>query len=243
MRQRGRPLADFDQPVRCRNAASLKQAHWPYETAGVSEEGIRFKNLTYSNEFIRDQRMAKGSERIAAPGEKLEIKVDPMNLGAISVFADGDLISVQCLDDKMHGKSLNWWMGEQERQRAEARLDVVSKAAAKAEAQSAWRGEADAIAKSNQINMKGRTPQQIERLKREMGFGKGEHEKPFVGRDEYRDPTLTGFETDVEMSDEIGDSASDSEAEANTGFANPLDRFRSKGKRASHSTTKKGDVQ
>jgi transposase InsO family protein len=221
--------------------AALREACGTYETAGVSEAGIRFKGLTYSNEFIRGQRMAKGVDRIAQPGSKLEIKMDPMDLGAISVLADGDLISVRCLDDTMRGKSLSWWTREQARRKAEAQRDSDMRAPAREEARKAWQGETAAIARSAGMNVRGRTLEEIERSAREMSFGKGQRAKPFIGRDEYIDPTTSGNKIGVAVEKVGVDPASDSSAKEGTSRANPLDKFRARGKRTPDSTTNKGD--
>jgi putative transposase len=219
--------------------AALREACGTYETAGVSEAGIRFKGLTFSNEFIRNQRMAKGVDRIAQPGDKLEIKFDPLDLGAISVLADGDLISVQCLDDTMRGKSLAWWAREQARRKAEAQQDADLRAPARDEARKAWKGETAAIAQSAGVNVHGRTLAEIDQAAREMSFGKGRYEKPFIGRDEYIDPTTNGAKIGVPVEKEALDPVSASIDEEAASRANPLDRFRSRGKRAPHATTKK----
>lgn len=173
---------------------ALREACGTYETADVSADGIRFKNLSYSNEFIRDQRMAPGSERIARPGEKISIKVDPVNLGAISVVTGDGMVSVSCLDDRMRGKSLAWWMDQQAAVKAEAAKDQAAHAPARREASDVWRRKTDLIARSSEIDLSGRSIAQIDRLAREMEFGKGRHEKPYVGRDEYIDPIRSGFE-------------------------------------------------
>lgn len=222
--------------------AALREACGTYETAGVSEAGIRFKGLTYSNEFIRSQRMAKGVDRIARPGDKLEIKMDPMDMGAISVLADGDLISVRCLDDTMRGKSLAWWSGEQARRKAEAQQDSELRAPAREEARQAWKGESAAIAQSAGMNLSGRTLEQIERSAREMSFGKGQHEKPFIGRDEYIDPTTSGRKTGVGEGQGEADTGSAFDAKEGQSRENPLDKFRSRSKRTPHSTTKTGGL-
>ena len=201
---------------------------------------IRFKGLTYSNEFIRIQRMAKGVDRIAQPGEKLEIKFDTLDLGAISVLADGDLISVPCLDVTMRGKSLTWWTREQARRKAEAKQDANKRAPARDEARAAWKGESAAIAQSADVNMSGRTLEEIARLALEASFGKGRHEKPFIGRDEHIDPTTSGNKIGVPVEKEGLDPASASNDDEAANRANPLDKFRSRGKRAPHSTTKNG---
>lgn len=196
--------------------AALREACGIYQTAGVSVEGIRFNNLVYSNEFIRDQRMKHRSERIAQPGEKITIKIDPFDLGAITLVTDDDMVPVPCLDDSMRGRSLSWWTDQQSRKKAEAAKDQAAQADGRREAQNAWRGASDVIARSSGVDLSGRSFEQIDRLAREMKFGKGAHEKPFVGRDEYVDPIFGGFEigsTPDETDDEAGGTLEERDAD------------------------------
>ncbi|GAA4227508.1 hypothetical protein GGQ68_004365 [Sagittula marina] len=222
----------FD-PFALPGSQALREACGSSHAAGVSEAGIRFEGLVYSNEFIRNQRKAPGVDRIARPGEKLEIIVDPMNLGAISVVANGDLISVPCLDETMRGKSLAWWKAERTRRKAEAALDVADHSKAQSEARESWRGEAKAIAHSAGVTMEGRSDEEAARLRKELEFGKGAHEKPFVGRDEFIDPLQTGYATGPSGNHTASAPRSPSETEAaeRPDGANPLDRFRSNGAR------------
>jgi len=215
--------------------AALREACGIYETAGVTAEGIRFKNLAYSNEFIRDQRTARGSERIAKPGEKVSIKVDPYNLGAITVVIDGEMVSVPCLDDNMRGKSLQWWLDQQAAAKAEAATDCAAQSEARREAQDSWKGAAELIARSSGVDLTGRSFEQIDRLARELTFGKGTHEKPFVGRDEYVDPIRAGFkigatadETDDEVAEAVEEGNADipEETSVDTRDGDGLARFR-----------------
>ena len=222
----------FD-PFALPGSQALREACGSSHSAGVSEAGIRFEGLVYSNEFIRNQRKAPGVDRIAQSGEKLEIIVDPMNLGAISVVANGDLISVPCLDETMRGKSLTWWKAEKTRRKAEAALDVADHSKAQSEARESWRGEAKAIADSAGVTMEGRSDEEAARLRKELEFGKGAHEKPFVGRDEFIDPLQTGFAIGSSGSHTASAPTPSSETEAaeHPDGANPLDRFRSNGAR------------
>ncbi|MBU3034238.1 hypothetical protein [Tritonibacter mobilis] len=152
-----------------------------------------------------------------------------MNLGAISVVANGDLISVPCLDGAMRGKSLAWWKAEKTRRKAEAAFDVADHSEAQAEARESWRGEAKAIADSAGVTMEGRNDEEAARLREELEFGKGAHEKPFVGRDEFIDPLQTGYGGNHTAS--APTSPSETEAVEHPDGANPLDRFRSNGTR------------
>lgn len=209
--------------------AALREACGSYERAGVSEEGIRFKNLVYSNEFIRDQRSAKGTERIAKPGDQLEIKVDELDLGAITVVTPNDMISVPCIDQAMRGKSLEWWMVEQRVRKAGAAADVAKHAAANREAQQTWKGEVSAIARSAGVNLIGRSPDEIERLARTMRMGKGAHEQPFMSEAEYGDPVQSGFPigTQRDHADSVAATSADNADQASH-RSGSLDRFRAK---------------
>ena len=188
------------------------------------------------------------ANRIAKVGEKLEIKVDKMNLGAISILADGYLISVPCLDETMAGMSLDWWMDKQARQKADADQDAASKAPAREEARNASLGASAAIANSANVNMKCKTPTEIARLALEMGFGKGAHEKPFVGRDEYIDPILSGNSIGQEagrssklVSEE--DQSVKQASEQQAGLENPLSRYRAESRARASSRGNKGNEQ
>ena len=85
-----RPEFDPDIP----GPKALRGACGFYAEVSISSDGIRYAGNAYSNEMIRNERSKRVVDRIARPGEKVEIKVDPLDLGYISVLADGDLISV-----------------------------------------------------------------------------------------------------------------------------------------------------
>lgn len=217
----------FDQ-TQMPGPKALREACGIYQTAGISDSGIRWKNLTYSNGMVRDQRMAAAADQFARPGHNLEIMIDPLDIGAISVLAGGDLISVPCLDEDMRGRSLEWWNGEQAKRKAEAASDAAAHAKARSNAGNAWRGEANAIATSQGKKPIGYSDEDVARMRRESGYGKGRHEEPFVGRDEYVDPVSRGFEIGraQEREGEIADTTS--EPSGDSGQPNSLDRFRSK---------------
>ena len=104
------------------SASQLREACGFYTDASVGEAGIRYAGAVYSNEYTRNQRKARLVDRIAKPGEKVEIKVDPFDLGAITVLAKGEMISVSARDPQMHGKTLRQWQTEKliRKQRTEA---------------------------------------------------------------------------------------------------------------------------
>lgn len=58
----------------------LREACGFYGEGTVGETGIKVAGAEYSNEFIRKQRTAKVVDRIAAPGEKVEMAVSPKAL-------------------------------------------------------------------------------------------------------------------------------------------------------------------
>ena len=80
--------------------------------------------------------------------------------------------------------------------------------------------------KTHDTGMFGYTATEVQSAVRENDFGKGVHEKPFVGELEYEDPIYSGFE--------IGDGYSGSGHEEQTEVApdekNSMDRYRSKAK-------------
>jgi hypothetical protein len=170
----------------------LREACGFTKEATISEDGIRFENINYSSEFIRSQRMALGVDRIDRGTGKVEIKVDPMDLGAISVVVDGGFITVKAVDSAMIGMTLLDWRELCARRRADARADVQSHSNAREEARTSWEGEAAAIAKSAGVDIRGKTISELSRAALELHMGKGHHEERFVGRDEYIDPISTG---------------------------------------------------
>lgn len=221
-----------------------------FREATISEDGIRFENIRYSNEFIRAQRLAPDMERIDRGMGKLEIKVDLMDLGAISVRAGEDMISVPAVDSKVIGMSLSDWRADRARERAEARVDIEVHREARIEARSTWEGEAATIAKSAGINIRGMTLQEINRAALEITMGKGHHEKPFIGRDEYQDPVMGGFtlsgEEDGPPLPEIAETSTDVEPDPNTvapDAPNSLDRYRASVKPRSRGQSWKDDTK
>lgn len=171
----------------------LREACGFFKDAAISEDGIRFENINYSNGFIRGQRTLPEAERIDRGTGKVEIKVDPMDLGAISVAVDGGFVAVKAVDSAMIGMTLSDWRELCARRRADARADVKSHANAREEARRSWEGEAAAIAKSAGVDIRGKTISELSRAALELHMGKGHHEEPFIGRDEYIDPVTTGF--------------------------------------------------
>ncbi|MFG6546489.1 MULTISPECIES: hypothetical protein [Roseobacteraceae] len=205
----------------------LREACGFYAKAKVGEEGIRYAGTVYTNERIRNDRKARVVDRIAAPGQTLEIKVDPFDLGGISVLADGELISVRCIDPSMSGKSLRVW--QQERMLARQRIEAenLAQEGARKEAAAIWENLSKTVMRQCDIGMVGYSQAEVERAARELDFGKGQHEKPFIGRAEYRDPVDEGgFEVD-----HIQEEA---EPDTPTG----MDRFRSKAKARKNKTGK-----
>jgi len=171
----------------------LREACGVFKKATISEDGIRFENVNYSNAFLRAQRLLPNVERIDRGTGKVEIKVDLMDLGAISVRSGEDMISVRCLDTGMIGLSLADWRERKARLRAEAQADADAHSLARNEARDKWEGETAAIAKSAGVNMGGLTLTELGRAALEVNMGNGHHEKPYIGRDEHQDPIMTGF--------------------------------------------------
>lgn len=197
----------------------LREACGFYAKAKVGEEGIRFAGTVYSNERIRNERKARLVDRIAPSGEDLEIKVDPFDLGGISVLKDGELISVPCIDSSMRGKSLRVWQQERLLARQRIKAENLAQEGAREEAAAIWRNLAKTIMRQCDIGLMGYSQSEVERAARELDFGKGHHEKPFVGRAEYDDPMEEG-------GFEVGSIQEEAEPDTPTG----LDRFRSSAK-------------
>lgn len=217
--------AEYD-PTQMPSPAQFRDACGYHTTAKVTAEGIRYGGAVYSNEFIRNQRKARLVDRIAAPGESVEILVDPYDLGGISVLANGDLISVRCLDPKMAGQSLREFQAERKLERLKAEAETREQEGARREAHDLWRNLSNAIMRSSDIGIFGYTKAEIERARNETEYGKGQHEKPFIGRDEYVDPvTQGGFKTGQPAEPEVdeGEEPDTIDKEPKTS----MDRFRS----------------
>lgn len=228
----------------------LREACGVFREATISEDGIRFDNVKYSNEFIRAQRLLPKAERIDRGTGKVEIKVDLLDLGAISVRAGEDMISVPALDPGMIGMPLSEWRAQRVLERAEARADVEAHSEERNEARNRWEGEAAAITKSAGVNIQGMTLTEINRAALEITMGKGHHEKPFIGRDEYQDPVMGGFtlsgEEDGPLSPSTPDTSTGVEPDPNTvapDAPNSLDRYRAKVKPRSRGQSWKDDTK
>lgn len=228
----------------------LREACGVFREATISEDGIRFENIKYSNEFIRTQRLLPVAERIDRGTGKVEIKVDLLDLGAISVRTGEDMISVPALDSRMIGMPLSDWRSQRVLERAEARADVEAHSDERNEARNMWEGEAAAITKSANINIKGMTLTEINRAALEITMGKGHHEKPFIGRDEYQDALMSGFtlsgEEDGPPPPAAPDTSTDIEPDPNTvapDAPNTLDRYRASVKPRSRGQSWKDDTK
>ena len=211
---------DFDQLP---GPKALREACGFHVDAAVTKTGIQFCGLSYSNEFLRESRSGPVSQRIAANGDKAEIMVDPFDLGAISVLVKGDMISVPCIDPEMRGKSLRDHQRDQQRQRWEAAMDAEGTKEQRLEARKNWKSLVNTVAKSSDIGMIGYTEGEVARASMELRFGKGQHEKPFVGREEYVDPVYGGFDIGGDDTAAVAD-----ENEVFPDAPNSMDRFRTK---------------
>jgi transposase InsO family protein len=210
---------------------ALREACGFYATAKVGEHGISFARTTYSNEFVRNQRMAPGKQRVAAVGDTVEIKVDPHNLGGISVRTPDGFVSVPCTDREMVGKSLREWNREHEIQKLDAEADAEAHAEQRSEANAAWRGVVATCIKDSDVGIAGYTDKEVNRARLEQTFGKGLHEEPFIGRDEEAaDPLNGGYDTDLDPDDLKYGDHSDVAPDA----LNNMDRFGARKRRRSH---------
>jgi putative transposase len=184
------PLCD---PTDIPGPEALREACGVEHVATVSEDGIKFKGIRYSNEFLRQQRRAIGVDRIDQNGGKVEIKFDPMDLGAISLRVNDRFVTIPAVDQNMRGVRLCDWKEAEELRRSEARQDVLDKAPARAEAKAHFQDNLNIIKAAAGVDTSGASIAMISRAAMELSFGKGHHEKPFVGRDEYNDPVHSGF--------------------------------------------------
>ncbi|WP_416883151.1 hypothetical protein [Marivita sp.] len=175
-------------PTLMPSPAQFREACGYHTKAQVTAEGIRYGGVVYSNAVIRNDRKARLADRIAAPGDSVEIMVDPYDMGGISVLTKNGLISVRCLDHTMAGKSLREWRAEQELQRYKAKVEAQEQEGARREAHDRWRGLSNVIMRASDIGIFGYTKAEIDRARYELDFGKGQHEKHFIGRDEGADP-------------------------------------------------------
>ena len=221
--------------------AALRLACGFYVDVSISDNGIRYAGNSYSNAFIRDQRMAPLAERIDGKDKKIQAMVDPFDLGGITVFDNGEPISIPCIDDTMRGKSLRAWNAERALTRSEARVDSEQMAERRQYARGVWTDMVSRAAQVADVGMSGYTKKEVAHAALEVGFGKGHHEKPFVGRDEYRDPLSRG--ASARRQTEIKSSSDEDEHETDVpslvDAPNSMDRFRSKLKPKSRRKNKK----
>ncbi|TMV10084.1 DDE-type integrase/transposase/recombinase [Ruegeria sediminis] len=221
-------------PMQIPGPQDLREACGFSTTARVTHEGIRFAGTTYLNEFIRNDRKTRVADRVAAPDGTVEIIVDPMDMGAISVVGHGDTISVPALDSSLRGKTLRQWQEERQLRRAEAALDGQHRSGARDEAQRRRAELVGKIMRGNDMGMTGYTQTELDRASLELSFGKGSNEEPFVGRDEYDDPIYGGFETDASDVADEAEVTQDADVEDEHGVNSvvlpdepgSLDRFR-----------------
>ena len=221
-------------PTQIPGPQDLREACGFSTTARVTHEGIRFAGATYLNEFIRIDRKTPVADRVAAPDGSVEIIVDPMDMGAISVVGHDDTISVPALDSSLRGKTLRQWQAECQLRRAEAALDRQRRSGARDEAQRRRAEVVGKIMRGNDMGMAGYTQTELDRASLELSFGKGSNEEPFIGRDEYEDPVHGGFETaddDIREEEELPcDGATEDEYGVNSVVfpdePGSLDRFR-----------------
>ncbi|WP_319518990.1 hypothetical protein [uncultured Martelella sp.] len=213
---------DYD-PLMMPRPGQLREACGFEAEANITENGISYAGLTYANAFTRDQRLARLDDRVAKPGEKVRIKVDPFDLGGISVVANEELIAVPCLNPDMRGKTLRQWQEAKAAARQRIKAENLSREGAQTEAIENAEKLVNDILRTSDIGIMGYTSDEIDRAKRELSFGKGQHERPFIGQDEYVDPPYAGTEIqDNEFTDEHHD-----QEEYREDIPTPMDRFRS----------------
>jgi transposase InsO family protein len=183
-------LPEFDNTIP--GPAQLRQACGFFANVGISDRGIRFEHNSYSNAFIRKQRMAPAAERIDYNSRAIEAIIDPFDLGGITIFENGEPISVPCTAADMCGKSLREWKAECHLKKSRAKQDCADFDGRRRDANNAWTEQVARSARVADVGMGGYTQREIERAALELSFGKGQHEMPFIGRDEYVDPMEKG---------------------------------------------------
>jgi transposase InsO family protein len=208
------------------NPTALREACGFHADATISESGILYEGIAYSNEFIRNQRTARAADRIAKHGEAVEIIIDPFDLGGVSLLTGGDVISIPALDSRMRGKTLRQWRLERVEQRFQAKMDIEQSKPQKDEARGTWKEILTGAMKTHDTGMFGYTATEVQSAVRESDFGKGAHEKPYVGQLEYEDPIYSG----VEIGDGYSSSGDEEQTEVAPDEKNSMDRYRSKAK-------------
>jgi transposase InsO family protein len=199
----------FD-PSQIPGPAALRESCGTLVDVNVAEEGILFEGIRYADAFTRAERMKPGYARLASPGARIEAIVDPLDLGAISLRTHDGFVSVPAVNPEMRGIRLIDWRAARRQQRADAREKNAARAEERAEAQGALRGTAELIARSAGVEPRQYSLEELDRMARETrDFGKGQHEKPVVGRDEYRDPLMYGFAMGADEEDDADPGADD----------------------------------
>lgn len=234
------PLCD---PTTIPGPEMLREACGVDHQATISENGILFQGIRYSNAFIRDQRRSIGVDRIDRHGGMVDLRFDPMNLGAISLRVDNRFVTIPAVDQNMYGVRLSDWKKSAELRRSEARRDALDKEPARQEAKAHFQAHLDATKAAAGVDTSGASFAEISRAAMELNFGKGLQDKPFVGRDEYQDPVHHGFalsgEEEWQSTSERQDGDTSAQEEPSTAeplvdpnevqpdSPNAMDRFRS----------------
>lgn len=222
-------LSQMPSPAQMREACGFEV------NAKISRHGITYAGAHYSSKFIRDQKLAKVVDRVIDLENSVEIKVDPYDLGAVSLQTRDGYISVPCVDEKMRGKSLRLWRNEQEIARLRAKTEALEAEDARLEARSLKEKIAQMVAMHSEFGMGGYRQSEINRARLELGFGKGHHEVPYIGRDEYLDPLISGFEVGLDEEPVVTGGGSEADIEGDDELddifppdgPSSMDRFRS----------------
>lgn len=218
-------MKEFD-PTLMPCPGQLREACGFYAKATICEAGIKVGGAIYADDWTRNQRRVPLVDRIMKPGEKLEIKIDPFDLGGISVVANGGFVRVPCVDPEMRGKSLRQWQREKQLHALKVKAENLAQEGAREEAQSLWQSAAEDIAIKANIGILGYSQKEIDRIVLENSFGRGQRNMPYVGLDEYEDPMTTGYE----IANEVFDEDDTIREEADTDAPTSMDRFRTKSK-------------
>lgn len=175
--------------------AALREACGFHIIASIGERGILFCGNAYSSTFLLDQRMRPPIDRIVDVDGKVEIIVDPLDLGSITLITKRDRVHIPAVDARLFGITLREERSRQALLRQEAKEDARRTAPMREAAYRGWQDLSRQIMRSSDIGLAGYSEGEVQRGAKEMYFGKGCHEEPFVGRDEFASPFDHTFPT------------------------------------------------
>ncbi|WP_143535189.1 transposase family protein [Roseivivax jejudonensis] len=178
-------------PGRIREACGYKAK------ATITKYGIRYENNLYVNGDVRDERVRPYGSRSSSRNGEVDIVVDPFDLGAISIVTAKGLIGIPCIDKTMCGKSLRTWRRERMEKKIKSNLDAERRSGVLSGAREAWRSILSIATQRIDVGLSGYSDGEVMLEKNLLWVGKGQHEEPYIGKDEGRDPLANGFRGDL----------------------------------------------